>query len=93
MFEIMGRDEMENIMILVTGMPAAGKSTFAAYLSEKLHIPLVCYDHIKGKEWDLIHNTNRGCKKFCVNGNTFHEELTIYARHSTEVSPRDSEGL
>lgn len=47
---------MENTMILVTGMSGAGKSTFATYLSEKLHIPLVCYDHIKGKEWDLMQN-------------------------------------
>jgi 2-phosphoglycerate kinase len=47
---------MENIIILITGMPGVGKSTFATYLSEKLHIPLVCYDHIKGKEWDLMQN-------------------------------------
>jgi deoxyadenosine/deoxycytidine kinase len=50
---------MEDIMILVTGMPGVGKSTFATYLSEKLHIPLVCYDHIKGKEWDLIQDKSK----------------------------------
>ncbi len=50
---------MENTMILIAGMPGAGKSTFATYLSEKLHIPLVCYDHIKEKEWDLIQDKSK----------------------------------
>ena len=50
---------MENIMILITGMPGLGKSTYATYLSEKLCIPLVCYDHIKGKEWDLLQNESK----------------------------------
>jgi adenylate kinase family enzyme len=50
---------MKNTMILITGMPGTGKSTFAKYLSEKLHIPLVCYDNIKGKEWDLIEDKSK----------------------------------
>ena len=50
---------MEDAIILIAGMPGVGKSTFATYLSEKLHIPLVCYDHLKGKEWDLLQNENK----------------------------------
>lgn len=50
---------MENTMILITGMPGVGKSTFATYLSEKLHFPLVCYDNIKEKEWDLIQDKSK----------------------------------
>ena len=36
-------------LILVSGMPATGKTTFAQWLSQQLHAPLVCYDHIKEK--------------------------------------------
>lgn len=32
--------------ILVTGIPAAGKSTMAAYLGEKLNIPVISKDKV-----------------------------------------------
>lgn len=44
---------MKNTMILISGMPAAGKSTFAEWLSQKLRIPLVSYDHILAKLTEL----------------------------------------
>lgn len=38
---------MKKRMILISGMPAAGKTTFALWLSRQLHLPLICYDNIK----------------------------------------------
>ena len=40
---------MKNTMILLSGMPATGKTTFAMWLSQKLRAPLVSYDHILAK--------------------------------------------
>lgn len=40
--------------ILVTGIPAAGKSTIAALLAEKLHIPMISKDSIKELLFDEI---------------------------------------
>lgn len=40
---------MENTVILISGMPATGKSTFGAWPSQKLRAPLVSYDHILAK--------------------------------------------
>lgn len=34
-------------VVLVSGMPAAGKSTLAVLLTERLHVPLVAKDQIK----------------------------------------------
>lgn len=44
---------MKNIIILIAGMAGTGKTSFAKYLSAKLNIPLVCYDNIKAKDWDI----------------------------------------
>ncbi len=44
-----GENFMKKILILVSGMPATGKTTFAKWLSCEMCIPLVCYDHIKEK--------------------------------------------
>lgn len=41
-------------IILIGGIPAAGKTTFAAYLSEKLQIPMICKDHIKECLYDVL---------------------------------------
>ena len=49
---------MENIMILVTGMPGTGKTTFAAWLSSKLHVPLVSYDNIAKKTMETAKTFN-----------------------------------
>lgn len=46
---------MEKLMIIIAGMPASGKTTFANYLSATLHIPLVCKDRLKEILWDRIH--------------------------------------
>ena len=40
---------MKNTMILISGMPATGKSSFADWLSKKLRVPLVSYDRILTK--------------------------------------------
>lgn len=40
---------MKNTMILISGMPATGKSTFADWLSKRLRVPLVSYDRILTK--------------------------------------------
>lgn len=44
---------MDNIIILITGMPGTGKTTYARYLAEELALPLVCYDEIKSRAWEL----------------------------------------
>ena len=40
---------MKNTMILISGMPATGKTTLAVWLSQKLRAPLVSYDRILEK--------------------------------------------
>ena len=42
-------EERLPLLILVSGMPATGKTTFAEWLSSEMRVPLVCYDHIKAK--------------------------------------------
>lgn len=41
-------------LILVTGIPASGKSTMAAYLSEALSIPMLSKDRIKELLYDTV---------------------------------------
>ncbi len=40
--------------ILVTGIPAAGKSSMADFLSKRLHIPSLSKDTIKERLFDTI---------------------------------------
>lgn len=40
--------------ILIAGMPASGKTTFAKYLSKELGIPMVSKDELKEKLYDTI---------------------------------------
>ena len=44
----------KKILILVAGIPGAGKTRFANYLSEKLQVALVCKDKLKEIIWDQI---------------------------------------
>ena len=44
---------MKNKMILVSGLPASGKTTFAKWLSAELRIPHVCYDNILEKTMEI----------------------------------------
>lgn len=37
---------MKNTMILVSGVPATGKTTFATWLSSEIGVPLLCRDHV-----------------------------------------------
>ncbi|MDU5080143.1 AAA family ATPase [Tissierella carlieri] len=46
---------MKKTLILVAGMPGAGKTRFANYLSEKLQISLICKDKLKEIIWDKVH--------------------------------------
>lgn len=46
-------------LILIAGMSATGKTTFAAYLSEQLHIPMVSKDIIKERLYDTVGFKNR----------------------------------
>ncbi len=45
---------MDKFLIIIAGMPASGKTTFASYLSNALHIPLVCKDRLKEILWERI---------------------------------------
>jgi len=45
---------MEKMLILVSGMPGVGKTTFANYLSEKCQLALISKDKLKEIIWDRI---------------------------------------
>ena len=45
---------MTKLLIIIAGMPASGKTTFANHLSDTLHIPLVCKDRLKEIIWERI---------------------------------------
>jgi len=47
---------MKNVMILISGMPGTGKTTFAAWLSSEFRFPLVCYDNITKATAELAKN-------------------------------------
>lgn len=46
---------MIKTLIIIAGMPATGKTTFANYLSDKMKVPLVSKDWLKEIIWDKIH--------------------------------------
>lgn len=46
---------MNQLLILVAGMPGAGKTRFADYLSAKMGIPLICKDRLKELMWNRLH--------------------------------------
>ena len=45
---------MQSTMIIVTGRPAAGKSTLARWLSQELKLPLVSKDTIREELFDRL---------------------------------------
>ena len=45
---------MPKLLIIIAGMPASGKTTFANYLSNALHIPLICKDRLKEIIWNRL---------------------------------------
>lgn len=45
---------MDKLLVIIAGMPASGKTTFANYLSESLRISLVCKDRLKELLWERI---------------------------------------
>jgi len=50
---------MKKTLILVAGMPGAGKTSFADYLSDKLQFSLICKDTLKEIIWDRVrYDTN-----------------------------------
>ena len=64
---------MKNTMILISGMPGVGKTTFAAWLSKELCAPLVCYDHIKGKILELMYASCKQHEHYSLFGSFPHE--------------------
>lgn len=46
-------DSMNNL-ILIAGLPASGKSTFATYASEALSLPVIAKDDIKERLFDTV---------------------------------------
>ena len=59
---------MKNIMILVSGMPATGKTTFARWLSPEARAPLVCYDSIKEKTLELMYASCESAEQYGLFG-------------------------
>lgn len=51
---------MAGTMIMVSGMPGAGKSTFARWLSEQLGVPVVNYDRLLRKVQAVSPETEKG---------------------------------
>ena len=68
---------MKKVIILIAGMGGTGKTTFAKYLSEKLNIPLVCYDNIKAKDWDIT-ETDVELKKLKLFGKFSYEYFWFF---------------
>ena len=50
---------LDMVCILVSGLPATGKSTMAAYLSEQLRIPMFSKDAIKERLYDTLGFSSR----------------------------------
>jgi dephospho-CoA kinase len=50
---------MHPIIIIVTGRPAAGKSTLAKWLSQELKFPLVSKDSIREQLFDRLGSKDR----------------------------------
>ena len=46
---------MAPYIIMIAGIPASGKTTYARHISEKLCIPLICKDAIKANLYDALH--------------------------------------
>jgi len=46
---------MKNAMVMVSGVPGTGKTTFATWLSSQLRAPLVCFDRIKEKTLEIMY--------------------------------------
>ena len=44
---------MKNTMILVSGVPATGKTTFATWLASEIGVPLLCRDHVFEKYTEI----------------------------------------
>ena len=63
---------MKNVMILVSGMPATGKTTFASWLSKNLCAPLVCYDHIKEKTLKIMYESCKDPEQYDLFGRIPH---------------------
>lgn len=51
-----------NYLILITGLPATGKTSFARYLSRKMEIPMASKDIIKEHLFDTVGFKNRNEK-------------------------------
>ena len=45
---------MKNTLILISGIPGAGKTSFAEWLAHELSFPLVCYDNIMKKANEIF---------------------------------------
>lgn len=55
---------MRQTLVLVTGPPAAGKTTLAAALGERLAIPVFCRDRIQEVLWDAADPEAREPNRF-----------------------------
>lgn len=51
---------MDNIMILVSGVPGVGKSTFAGWLAGRIKLPVVRYDRLVRKVRELAPDAANG---------------------------------
>jgi len=50
-----GGGGLNKILILVAGMPGAGKTRFAEYFSKRLRFTLICKDRLKEILWNRLH--------------------------------------
>ena len=45
---------MAPYIVIIAGIPASGKTTYARHISSKLHIPFIGKDAIKEKLYDVL---------------------------------------
>ena len=75
---------MQPTIIIVTGRPAAGKSTLAKWLSQELRLPLVSKDTIREELFDLLGWKDRKWAQKL--GKASVEMMFYFARAELEVS-------
>jgi len=54
---------MSLVLIVVSGLPASGKTTMARWLSSELRLPLVCRDDVKERLFDSLGWSDRAWSK------------------------------
>jgi len=55
---------MERTMILISGIPGAGKTRFGEWLAARMNLVFLCKDRLKERAWDIL--TNESIRQACA---------------------------